>query len=131
MKTTITIPLNDRDPVEVEATIVAGVMAVHQQEWDGKPQMGSQSHRHGMTFGILWLTSEQDAIEAAHMAAQSEAILDTLAGKTRDECLDRTGDLFHPAIQAIIKCSPTVGGYRLKQNTSSWSNQARSCHRAH
>jgi hypothetical protein len=101
MKTTITIPLNDRDPVEVEATIVAGVMAVHQQEWDESPKWVVSHIATGMTFGILWLTSEQDAIEAAHMAAQSEAILDALAGKTRDECLDRTGDLFHPAIQAI------------------------------
>ena len=101
MKATITIPLNNQDPVEVEATIIAGVMAVHQQVWDDDPKW-VVSHVHtGMTFGIYALDTEEDALEAANMAAQSEAVLDTLAGKTRDECLDRTGEEFHKAIQAV------------------------------
>jgi len=84
--------------------------------------MGSQSHRHGndldddpkwvvshiatgMTFGIYALTREQDAIEAANMAAQSDAVLDTLAAKTAEEAMDRVEDRwaidFPKAIQAI------------------------------
>ena len=101
MKTTITIPLSGQEDAEVEATIVAGVMAVHQQEWDESPKWVVSHIATGMTFGIHWLTSEQDAIEAAHMAAQSEAILDVLSAKTAEEAINRAGDLFHPAIQAI------------------------------
>jgi len=53
MKTTITIPLNDRDPVEVEATVIAGVMAVHQQVWDDDPKWVVSHIATGMTLTTI------------------------------------------------------------------------------
>jgi len=106
MKERITINLQDQDDVEVEATIVAGVMAVHTQPWvvgdDSDSTMWVVSHVHtGMTFGIYALDSEQDALEAAGLAALSEAVIDVLSATTAEEAISRTGENFHTTIQKI------------------------------
>ncbi len=102
MKATITIPLRDKN-VEIEATIVAGVMAVHQQPWeDSAPEKWVVSHVHtGMTFGILALDTEEDALEAAGVAALSEAVIDVLSATTAEEAINRTGDRFLTTIQKV------------------------------